>query len=88
MRPDGEARLRHGQLFSAKFTTDIDFTYNIWENVTAGIGGKNIFNAMPDVVNGVSPLTGGLGDGERYPRTGGPFGFNGAFWYAHIGAKF
>ncbi len=77
-----------GQLFSAKFTTDIDFTYNIWENVTAGIGGKNIFNAMPDVVNGVSPLTGGLGDGERYPRTGGPFGFNGAFWYAHIGAKF
>ena len=77
-----------GQLFSAKFTTDIDFTYNIWENVTAGIGGKNIFNAMPDVVNGVSPLTGGLGDGERYPRTGGPFGFNGAFWYAHVGAKF
>jgi len=77
-----------GQLFSAKFTTDIDFTYNIWENVTAGIGGKNIFNAMPDVVNGVSPLTGGLQDGERYPRTGGPFGFNGAFWYAHIGAKF
>jgi iron complex outermembrane recepter protein len=77
-----------GQLFSAKYTTDIDFTYNIWENVTAGIGGKNIFNAVPDVVNGVNPLTGGLGDGERYPRTGGPFGFNGAFWYAHIGAKF
>ena len=77
-----------GQLFSAKYTTDVDFTYNIWENVTAGIGGKNIFNAMPDVVHGVSPLTGGLGDGERYPRTGGPFGFNGAFWYAHIGAKF
>ncbi|HEY4968311.1 MAG TPA: TonB-dependent receptor [Steroidobacteraceae bacterium] len=77
-----------GQLFSAKYTTDIDFSYNFWQNVTAGIGGKNIFNAMPDVVNGVSPLTGGLGDGERYPRTGGPFGFNGAFWYAHIGAKF
>jgi iron complex outermembrane receptor protein len=77
-----------GQLFSAKFTTDIDFSYNLWENVTAGIGGKNIFNAMPDVVEGVNPLTGGLGDGERYPRTGGPFGFNGAFWYAHIGAKF
>jgi iron complex outermembrane recepter protein len=77
-----------GQLFSAKYTTDIDLSYNIWENVTAGIGGKNVFNAMPDVVEGVSPLTGGLGDGERYPRTGGPFGFNGAFWYARIGAKF
>jgi iron complex outermembrane recepter protein len=77
-----------GQLFSAKYTTDVDFSYNLWQNVTAGIGGKNIFNAMPDVVKGVNPLTGGLGDGERYPRTGGPFGFNGAFWYAHIGAKF
>ncbi len=77
-----------GQLFSAKYTTDVDFSYNIWENVTAGFGGKNIFNAMPDVVEGVNPLTGGLGDGERYPRTGGPFGFNGAFWYAHVSAKF
>jgi iron complex outermembrane recepter protein len=77
-----------GQLFSAKYTTDIDLSYTVWENVTAGIGGKNIFNAMPDVVNGVSPLTGGLGDGERFPRTGGPFGFNGAFWYARVGAKF
>jgi iron complex outermembrane receptor protein len=77
-----------GQLFSAKYTTDIDFAYDVVENVTAGIGGKNIFNAMPDVVEGVNPLTGGLGDGERYPRTGGPFGFNGAFWYARISAKF
>jgi iron complex outermembrane receptor protein len=77
-----------GQLFSAKYTTDIDLSYDVWENVTAAVGGKNIFNAMPDVVNGVSPLTGGLGDGERYPRTGGPFGFNGAFWYFRIGAKF
>jgi iron complex outermembrane recepter protein len=77
-----------GQLFSAKYTTDIDLSYSVWDNVTAAIGGKNIFNAMPDVVNGVSPLTGGLGDGERYPRTGGPFGFNGAFWYFRIGAKF
>ena len=77
-----------GQLFSAKFTTDLDVSYEVWDNVTATLGGKNIFNAMPDVVEGVTALTGGLGDGERYPRTGGPFGFNGAFWYARIAAKF
>ena len=77
-----------GQLFSSKTTTDLDVSYEVMNNVTAGIGGRNIFNAMPDVVNGVNPLTGGLGDGERFPRTGGPFGYNGAFWYAHIGAKF
>jgi iron complex outermembrane receptor protein len=77
-----------GQLFSAKETTDLDVSYEVVNNVTASIGGRNIFNAMPDVVNGVSPITGGLGDGERYPRTGGPFGYNGAFWYARVGAKF
>lgn len=77
-----------GQLFSARFTTDLDVSYDVLTNVTASLGGKNIFNAMPDVVEGVSPLTGGLGDGERYPRTGGPFGFNGAFFYARVVAKF
>ena len=76
------------QLFSAKETTDLDVSYEVMNNVTAAIGGRNIFNAMPDVVNGVNPLTGGLGDGERYPRTGGPFGYNGAFWYARVAAKF
>jgi iron complex outermembrane receptor protein len=69
-------------------TTDLDISYDVMNNVTVGIGGRNIFNAMPDVVHGVDPLTGGLGDGERYPRTGGPFGYNGAFYYAHVGMKF
>jgi len=77
-----------GQLFSAKTTTDAEFTYLFPNHITASIGGRNIFNAMPDVVNGVNPLTGGLGDGERYPRTGGPFGYNGAFLYARVGATF
>jgi len=77
-----------GQLFSAKETTDAEFSYRFANHITGSIGGRNIFNAMPDVVNGVNPLTGGLGDGERYPRTGGPFGYNGAFWYVRVGATF
>jgi len=82
-----------GQLFSAKFTTDLDLSYEVWKNVTAAIGGRNIFSAYPDKVansaaNTVYPYTGGLTDGEVYPRTGGPFGYNGAFFYARVFAKF
>ena len=82
-----------GQLFSAKFTTDLDLSYEVWKNVTAAIGGRNIFNAYPDKIANspgitVYPQTGGLVDGEVYPRTGGPFGFNGAFWYARFAARF
>jgi len=82
-----------GQLFSAKFTTDLDLSYEVWKNVTAAIGGRNIFNAYPDKLAStpglkIYPTTGGAVDGEVYPRTGGPFGFNGAFFYARVGAKF
>ncbi|MGH8243876.1 MAG: TonB-dependent receptor plug domain-containing protein [Steroidobacteraceae bacterium] len=77
-----------GQLFSSKTTADAEFSYQVTEQVTASIGGRNIFDEYPDVIDGVDPLTGGLGDGERYPRTGGPFGYNGAFFYARVGVKF
>jgi iron complex outermembrane receptor protein len=82
-----------GQLFSAKWTTDLDLSYQVFKNITAAVGGRNIFNAFPDAItNGVKPLiypqTGGESDGERYPRTGGPFGFNGAFWYVRVSAAF
>ncbi len=82
-----------GQLFSSKMTTDLDLSYEVWHNVTAAIGGRNIFSAYPDRIaqsasTTVYPQNGGLVDGEVYPRTGGPFGFNGAFFYARIGAKF
>jgi iron complex outermembrane receptor protein len=82
-----------GQLFSAKWTTDLDLSYVVWNNVTAAIGGRNIFNTYPDKIANsatqtVYPTTGGLVDGEVYPRTGGPFGFNGAFFYFRLAAKF
>jgi iron complex outermembrane recepter protein len=82
-----------GQLFSAKWTTDLDFAYLVAKNVTVAIGGRNIFSAYPDRIansaaDHVYPQTGGLIDGQVYPRTGGPFGFNGAFWYLRADAKF
>jgi iron complex outermembrane recepter protein len=82
-----------GQLFSAKWTTDLDLSYQVFKNFTAAVGGRNIFNAFPDpiantVKSPIYPQTGGESDGERYPRTGGPFGFNGAFWYVRVSATF
>lgn len=82
-----------GQLFSSQWTTDLDLSYTVWRNVTAAIGGRNIFNAYPDKIANsgqiqVYPQTQSLVDGEVYPRTGGPFGFNGAFFYFRLAAKF
>jgi len=82
-----------GQLFSAKWTTDLDLSYQVFKNLTAAVGGRNIFNAFPDTIansakSPIYPQTGGESDGERYPRTGGPFGFNGAFWYVRLSASF
>jgi iron complex outermembrane receptor protein len=82
-----------GQLFSAKWTTDLTLSYTFLKNFTASIGGRNIFNAFPDTIANTAktriyPETGGESDGERYPRTGGPFGFNGAFWYVRLVANF
>ncbi len=82
-----------GQLFSSNWTTDLDLSYTFWRNITAAIGGKNIFNAYPDKIansatNTVYPQTHSLIDGEVYPRTGGPFGFNGAFFYVRLAARF
>jgi iron complex outermembrane receptor protein len=82
-----------GQLFSAKYTTDLEFGYQIFKNLLAAVGGRNIFNAFPDKIANTAktpiyPSTGGESDGEFYPRTGGPFGFNGAFWYVRMSATF
>jgi len=82
-----------GQLFSSQWTTDLDLAYTVWRNITVAVGGKNILNAYPDKIansptNKVYSQTGGLVDGEVYPRTGGPFGFNGAFWYLRLAARF
>jgi len=82
-----------GQLFSAKETTDLEVTYQAVHWLTLAVGGRNIFNAYPDAIantaaSHIYPQTGGESDGEKYPRTGGPFGFNGAFWYVRFVAKF
>jgi hypothetical protein len=44
--------------------------------------------ALSLFVPAIYPANGGKADGELYPRTGGPFGLNGAFWYVRLSAAF
>ncbi len=79
-----------GQLFGSKFTSDMDVSYTVNKAMTFTVGANNLFNTYPDKiqhvegVNNVYQSTGSLSDGEVYPRSGGPFGINGGFWYAKI----
>ena len=82
-----------GQKFGAKFTTDLDLSYTFMDHFTLTVGANNLFNNHPDKIansasNPIYVLTGSTADGQVYPRLGGPFGFNGGFWYVRLAAKF
>jgi iron complex outermembrane receptor protein len=78
-----------GQKFSGKFVTDLDISYTFAERYTLTLGANNLFDTYPDkiapsTVNPVYALTGSLADGQVYPRSGGPFGMNGGFYYLRV----
>lgn len=82
-----------GQHFGARFVTDVELSYNFMEHYTLSVGANNLFDAypteiQPTVNNPVYTATGGILNGSNYPRPGGPFGFNGGFWYVKAGVKF
>jgi len=68
-------------------------SYTFMDNFTLTVGGNNIFNTKPDRIkaspdNRIYTLTNSLADGQIYPRNGGPFGFNGGFWYIRARVKY
>lgn len=78
-----------GQRFSGKATFDLDLSYTIAEHYTLTVGANNIFDTYPDKIapsttNPIYALTNSLIDGQVYPRSGGPFGINGGFYYARL----
>ncbi len=90
---DSNFNVTAGQVFGAKITTDLDISYTFLSRYTASIGASNLFDVRPDKIaatpyNPIYKVTGGTEDGSVYPRNGGPFGMNGAFWYAGLRAKF
>ena len=90
---DANGNITAGQGFGAKMTTDLSGSYSFFDHYVFTVGGANIFNTYPDKIQNTasSPiytLTGGQLDGSVYPRSGGPFGINGAFYYARLIAHF
>ncbi|HEX7759003.1 MAG TPA: TonB-dependent receptor [Caulobacteraceae bacterium] len=82
-----------GQTFGGKFTTDFDVSYAVTDHFTFTAGASDLFNTYPDRIaqsasNPIYPITGSTADGQIYPRTGGPFGINGGFWYVRLRAKY
>ncbi|MGJ3647659.1 TonB-dependent receptor plug domain-containing protein [Sphingomonas sp. GlSt437] len=90
---DAAGNVTAAQVFGSKFTTDLDVSYTFRTHYTLTVGATNLFNTFPDKIaassfNAIYPITGGLGDGQVYPRSGGPFGINGGFWYARVRVAF
>lgn len=82
-----------GQHFGAKFITDLDVSYTFAEHFTLTVGANNLFNVYPDKIqatvdNPIFALTGSISNGSVYPRSGGPFGINGGFYYARLRIKY
>jgi outer membrane receptor protein involved in Fe transport len=74
-------------------TVDLDVSYTIAEKYTVTIGAQNLFSTYPDKIAqsstiNVFPISGGLADGQVYPRSGGLFGMNGGFGYVSLKANF
>ncbi|UAK26247.1 TonB-dependent receptor plug domain-containing protein [Sphingomonas nostoxanthinifaciens] len=82
-----------GQTFGSRFTSDLDVSYTFHEHFTLTLGGNNLFNTHPEKIaattyNPIYALTGSTSDGQVYPRNGGPFGFNGGFYYVRVRVKY
>ena len=86
---DANGNITAGQKFDAKETVDMSASYSFLTHYVFTLGGTNIFNVYPTKIENtqyapIYTLTGGQLDGSVYPRNGGPFGINGAFYYARL----
>ena len=92
----------NGQVFKDRATLDLDAGYDVTKFLTLSVGGINVLNTKPDrianysapatanhgsVNNYIYTSTSSLSDGQQYPRSGGPFGINGGFWYVRAKIK-
>ncbi|CAN5470922.1 TonB-dependent receptor [soil metagenome] len=82
-----------GQEFGEKVTADLDVSYTIADQYTFTVGANNLFDEYPDKIapttsNPIYAITGSTADGQIYPRSGGPFGMNGGFWFVRLNVKY
>lgn len=82
-----------GQRFGGKILTDLDASYTFADQYTLTIGANNLTDEYPDKIapsasTPIYALTNSLIDGQVYPRSGGPFGMNGRFFYTRLRVTF
>lgn len=76
------------RFFSAKWVTDLDVAYQFTDSLTFSVGANNLFGARPDrqtpnaVQSNVPGLSAAHIDTPNNWGIFGPFGLNGAFYYA------
>ena len=73
--------------FGAEWTTDVEVSYDIVDNLRIAVGGENIFDIYPDKW-GVSESTIAKQDFTLQYSQYSPFGFNGAYYYARLEYRF
>lgn len=68
-------------VYDAKFTVDLNFGYEITDNVKLSIGSNNLFNEYPDQQNDGETEAGGYWDAVQ-------MGFGGAYYYTRLDFRF
>lgn len=67
--------------FGAKWITDLDLSYLLFDSLTVSVGGTNIFNVKPDN-NGITQAA------FKYNYGNPPFHPGGGFWYTKLAYDF
>ncbi len=87
--PDGGTYYRNE--IDSTWTTDLELSYDITDNITAAIGANNLFNEYPPLKNatllGIYAANNDNSAVTQYP-TFSPFGYNGGFYYARVNVGF
>lgn len=69
------------ETYTSEVTFDLEAQYIMSSGLFISLGGLNVLNNYPDE----NPKSGNIGN--KYGQFG-PFGFDGAFWYARLGYNF
>jgi len=72
------------QIFSAKWLTNINIKYSIFNNLNLTLGARNIFNVFPDKHTHSANVNNGI---FIYSRKVSQFGLQGAFWFVKVGVR-
>ena len=78
-------------IFRATFGLSLAMAVTPANKVTSGYYRVHLWVLMgicTFAVPAIYTVTNSLADGQVYPRNGGPFGFNGGFWYARVRVKY